>query len=192
MKIYQLKITLVGSKPPIWRRVLVKSDTLLSDLHLIIQTTMGWTNSHLHQFIVGHDSFQPEYEDMDDDGYSQPYTDKRINDFLKKENAKVVYEYDFGDSWYHDIVLEKILEEQKGTFYPVCIEGKNTCPFEDCGGIWGYEDLVKTLKNKKHPEYEEMKEWLELDEDEEFDPTIFFKDEVNEELKSENYGVFEF
>ncbi len=194
MKIYQLKITLVGSKPPIWRRVLVKSDTLLSGLHLIIQTTMGWTNSHLHQFIIGNDSFQPDYEDesMDDDGYSQPYTGKSLNDFLKKENSKIVYEYDFGDSWNHEIVLEKILEEEKGTFYPTCITGKNACPVEDCGGIWGYEDLVKVLKNKKHPEHEEMKEWVGLEEDEDFDPTEFDKEYINESLKSENFGVFEF
>lgn len=192
MKIYQLKITLVGSKPPIWRRFLVKSDTLLSDLHLIIQTTMGWTNSHLHQFIIGNDSFQPDYEGMDDDGYSQPYTDKRLNDFLENENSKLVYEYDFGDSWNHEIVLEKILEEDKNTFYPVCTDGKNTCPVEDCGGIWGYEDLVKVLKNKKHPEHEEMKEWLGLEEDEDFDPKEFNKEYINESLKLENYGVFEF
>jgi hypothetical protein len=192
MKIYQLKITLVGSKPPIWRRFLVKSDTLLSDLHLIIQTTMGWTNSHLHQFIIGNDSFQPDYEGMDDDGYSQPYTDKRLNDFLKKENSKIVYEYDFGDSWNHEIVLEKVLEEEKGTFYPTCVTGKNACPVEDCGGIWGYEDLIKVLKNKKHPEHEEMKEWVGLEEDEDFDPTEFDKEYINESLKSENFGVFEF
>ena len=182
MKIYQLKITLVGSKPPIWRRFLVKSDTLLSDLHLIIQTTMGWTNSHLHQFIIGNDSFQPDYEGMDDDGYSQPYTDKHLNDFLKKENSKIVYEYDFGDSWNHAIVLEKVLEEEKGTFYPTCITGKNACPVEDCGGIWGYEDLVKVLKNKKHPEHTEMKEWVGLEEDEDFDPTEFDKEHINESL----------
>ena len=192
MKIYQLKITLVGSKPSIWRRLLVKSDTLLSDLHLIIQTTMGWENSHLHQFIIGNDSFQPDYEGMDDDGYSQPYTDKRLNDFLKKENSKLVYEYDFGDSWNHEIVLEKILEEEKGMFYPICVTGKNACPVEDCGGIWGYEDLIKVLKNKKHPEHEEMKEWVGLEEDEDFDPTEFDKEDINEELKSENYGVFKF
>jgi hypothetical protein len=192
MKIYQLKITLVGSKPPIWRRFLVKSDTLLSDLHLIIQTTMGWTNSHLHQFIIGNDSFQPDYEGMDDDGYSQPYTDKHLNDFLKKENSKLVYEYDFGDSWNHEIVVEKILEEEKNIFYPVCTDGKNVCPVEDCGGIWGYEDLVKVLKNKKHPEHEEMKEWVGLEEDEDFDPTEFDKEYINESLKSENFGVFEF
>lgn len=190
MKIYQLKITLVGSKPPIWRRFLVKSDTLFSDLHLIIQTTMGWTNSHLHQFIIGNDSFQPDYEGMDDDGYSQPYTDKRLNDFLENENSKLVYEYDFGDSWNHEIVLEKILEEDKNIFYPVCTDGKNACPVEDCGGIWGYEDLVKVLKNKKHPEHEEMKEWLGLEEDEDFDPKEFNKEYINESLKSENYGVF--
>lgn len=192
MKIYLLKITLVGSKPSIWRRLLVKSDTLLSDLHLIIQTTMGWENSHLHQFIIGNDSFQPDYEGMDDDGYSQPYTDKRLNDFLKKENSKIVYEYDFGDSWNHEIVLEKVLEEEKGMFYPTCVTGKNACPVEDCGGIWGYEDLIKVLKNKKHSEHEEMKEWVGLEEHEDFDPTEFDKEDINEELKSENYGVFEF
>ena len=84
------------------------------------------------------------------------------------------------------------MEEDKNIFYPVCTDGKNACSVEDCGGIGGYEDLVKVLANKKHPEHEEMKEWLGLEEDEDFDPKEFDKEFINESLKSENFGVLEF
>jgi len=186
-KIYQLKITLIDSNPSIWRRILVKSDTLLPDLHKIIQSSMGWTNSHLHQFIHDDDFYIPKMEEDDfwDERNDIDYKEIKISDLLKKENDEMIYEYDFGDGWEHSITLEKILETNEKEQYPVCIDGKNACPPEDCGGIWGYMDIIEIMSNPKHKEFKEMKEWLGG----KLDPEAFDKDEVNELLRSENYGV---
>ncbi|MFA5924305.1 MAG: plasmid pRiA4b ORF-3 family protein [Methylococcaceae bacterium] len=79
---------------------------------------------------------------------------------LKKEKDTLIYEYDFGDSWEHKILLEKILTDDGKTVLPVCIKGKRASPPEDCGGIWGYEELLETISNPKHPDYNDMLEWL--------------------------------
>ena len=97
------------------------------------------------------------------------------------------YEYDFGDGWNHEIVLEKILPFDDKVEYPVCIKGKMNCPLEDCGGVWGYADLLKVLKNPQHKEYDELVDWVG---DEDFDPEYFDKDEVNELLREKNYGCW--
>ena len=189
-KIYQIQIALKRSKPKIWRRILAPSDLLLPDLHKIIQTTMGWTNSHLHQFIKDQTFYVRKteedmfWEDLDNVDYSNI----KISDLLKKEKDKIIYEYDFGDGWEHDIILEKIDPDIKYKDLPVCIAGKNHCPPEDCGGVWGYEDLLYILKNPDHEDYEDYMEWLGGD----FDPKYFNKNEVNEMLKLDDYGCFEF
>jgi len=103
---------------------------------------------------------------------------------MKKEKDVLLYEYDFGDGWEHEIILEKIIEEDEKNQIPRCIDGKQNCPPEDCGGIWGYEDLLKVIKDKKHDEYEEMMEWL----GEEFDPDYFNINEVNKLLKQKDFG----
>ncbi len=188
-KTYQIQIALRGSKPKIWRRILVPSDLLLSDFHKIIQTTMGWTNSHLHQFIKGRtfytrkmsgDDFWGEMDILD-------YSKMKLSDLLKKEKDKIIYEYDFGDGWEHDIILEKIDISEENKNIPTCLTGKNSCPPEDCGGIWGYLDMLEILKHPDHEEYEEYTEWL----GEEFDPKYFDKAEINEMLKTKDYGSFE-
>ena len=121
-KTYQIKISLRGSKPKIWRLILVPSDLLLSDFHKIIQTTMGWTNSHLHQFIknrtfysrrMADDDFWGEMDNVD-------YLKIKISDLLKKEKDRIIYEYDIGDSWEHDISLVKIEPNKDSGNIPVC------------------------------------------------------------------------
>ncbi len=188
-KTYQIQIALRGSKPKIWRRILVPSDLLLSDFHKIIQTTMGWTNSHLHQFIknqtfytrrMADDDFWEEMDNVD-------YSKTKISDLLKKEKDRIIYEYDFGDSWEHNIILEKIEENGMNEIIPTCLTGKNNCPPEDCGGIWGYSDMLEILKHPDHEEYEEYVEWL----GKEFDPKYFDKNEINEMLKTKDFGCFE-
>jgi hypothetical protein len=183
--IYQIKVSLEGAKPPIWRRLEVLPDTLLSDLHKIIQTTMGWMNGHLHQFRDGRQMYAPpsEYDD-----YSHDYTGLKLHDFLLRKGDKLRYEYDFGDSWSHLILLEAIKEKEKGVQYPICTKGKRACPPEDCGGVWGYMELIEIMKNKKHPQYQEMEEWLGYD----LEPELFELEEVNAGLRSDNYGVFEY
>ena len=187
--IYQIQIALKGFKPKIWRRILVASDLPLSDFHKIIQTTMGWTNSHLHQFIKNRTYYSPKMEDDDfwEESGSLHYEDLKISDLLEKEKDKIIYEYDFGDGWMHDIMLEKILPFDKNIKNPICIAGKNSCPPEDCGGIWGYAEIFEILSNPEHKEYESYVEWLGGD----FDPEFFDKEEVNELLQEEDYGCFE-
>src|ERR1035437_413441 len=151
-EIYQIQISLKGFTPKIWRRIQIFSDTLLPDLHRIIQTTMGWTNSHLHQFIKNGQFYSTP--SPDDEMDSIDYRKIKVVDLLKKEKDKIIYEYDFGDSWEHEILLEKILPIDLTTKYPVCLAGKMNCPPEDCGGVWGYSDMLAVLKDKSHEEYE--------------------------------------
>ena len=183
-KIYQVQISLKGSRPRIWRRLLVPSDTLLSDFHMIIQTAMGWTNSHLHQFVKDQTYYTVK---MEDDTYWNDYDNidykgLKISDLLSKGKENMIYEYDFGDGWEHKIVLEKILPFDEKIKYPVCTAGKMNCPPEDCGGIWGYYNMLEVLQNPEDEEYEDYSEWLGDD----FDPEYFDKDQVNRMLQNRN------
>jgi len=183
-EIYQIKISLKGFSPKIWRRLLVRSDILLPDLHKIIQTTMGWTNSHLHQFVKNQEYFALPSDDDWDAFPTHDYRKIKLNSLLKRTKDKLTYEYDFGDGWKHEILLEKILPFDESLKYPVCLAGKMSCPPEDCGGVWGYSDMLEILKDPEHEEYEKYLEWLGGD----FDPEDFDKDEVNEMLRTKNFG----
>ena len=187
-KRYLIQIALRGSKPKIWRRILVSSDLLLSDFHKIIQTTMGWTNSHLHQFIKNQAFYTQKM--VDDDFWEEmnniDYSKIKISDLLIEEKDKMIYEYDFGDGWQHNIILEKIDTTEENKIITTCLTGKNNCPPEDCGGIWGYVNILDILKHPDHEEYKECIEWF----GEEFDPKCFDKNEINKRLKSDNYGCF--
>lgn len=179
-QVYQLKITLLGSKPPIWRRVQAPSEITLERLHWVLQNAMGWTNSHMHQFKMGKIYYGATYpEDFDGMPETRDEREARLHDLVSRPKAKFVYEYDFGDGWEHEIMLEKILTPEPGTKYPVCIEGKRACPPEDCGGIWGYAELLDTIKDPNHPEHEDMLEWLGGD----FDPEAFNVEAVNKNLR---------
>jgi hypothetical protein len=121
-EIYQFKVTLENIKPPIWRRFQVVSNISLGKLHSVLQVVMGWTNSHLHQFVIN-----GEYYGMADAELGMDIADedkKKLNQIVKAEGAKFVYEYDFGDSWTHKLVLEKILPLETGVRYPRCIKEK--------------------------------------------------------------------
>jgi len=173
--IYQIKVTLRGSKPPIWRRIQVRSDTTLGELHHILQGVMDWAGYHLHQFIVGQTYYgvpHPDYGfDMADENRV------KLSQIVTGEKFKFVYEYDFGDSWEHILLVEKILPPEEGVQYPVCIKGKRACPPEDVGGIWGYYGYLEAIQNPDHPEHEMMLEWSG-----EMDPDAFDLDQVNKRL----------
>lgn len=176
MDIYQFKITLYESRPPIWRRVQVSSDISLHRLHKIIQTVMGWEDYHLHKFIVG-DSYygepDPYYDsDMDDD------KKVRLSEVVLGEGHWFDYEYDFGDSWLHRILMEKTLQPESGMKYPRLIKGKRACPPEDVGGMWGYEEFLEAIRDPGHPEHKDMLDWA----GDEFDPEEFDIDEINQRL----------
>ncbi len=177
--IYQLKISLKHSSPPIWRRVLVPASIELEDLHAVIQTVFGWTNSHLHQFVDGRTFYQPGGED---EGFpSMSVVDSvgvPLQSLLRKEKDKVVYEYDFGDSWEHQVLLEKVLPVDPEQRLPVCIKGKRACPPDDCGGIPGYFQILETLEGPNGEEKSALFEWLGGP----FDPEAFDLDEINTQL----------
>ena len=176
ISVYQLKVTLKNSKPPIWRRIQVNSDINLYRLHQNLQVMMGWTDSHLHQFIV-HGEY---YGTPDPDFEVTNETSIKLDRVVSEAGDKFVYEYDFGDSWEHSILVEKILQPETGVNYPICLTGKRACPPEDCGGIWGYGDLLEAIQDPAHPEHEEMLEWLGG----RFDPEEFDVDIVNQRLKT--------
>ncbi len=184
--IYQIKITLVGTKPPIWRRLLVSDRTLLPDMHYMIQDVMGWENCHLHQFI-----YKAEYlgdPRMFDDVEVLDYRKIRIGTILKKPKDSLKYEYDFGDGWMHEIVLQKIHPKVDGDTYPFFIDGERNCPPEDCGGIYGFEHFVRVMADPDHEQHQELLEWH----GEPYDPAHFDPMVVAQRFRCVNNGVYEF
>lgn len=176
--VLQLKITLKWSKPPIWRRVQVPANISLARLHQIIQDAMGWTDSHLHQFTI----HGKHYGTSNPDGYGPPVTSEsraKLNAVGLGEKSHFHYEYDFGDGWEHEIMLEKVLQPEKGARYPICVKGKGACPPEDIGGIPGYYHFLEVLDNPQDPEYADMVDWCGGD----FAPDAFDADEVNRRLE---------
>jgi hypothetical protein len=184
--IYQIQISLNEHTPKIWRQIQLKSDTLLSDLHKIIQTTMGWTNSHLHQFMKDGECYS-EPSPGDEELERIDYLKIKLSAMLKKEKDTFMYEYDFGDGWEHTIILEKILPVDLKTKYPVCLDGKMKCPPEDCGGVSGFKDMLKILKNKNHEEYQSYIVWLGG----EFNPKEFDLVKINKILRKRDFGCIE-
>jgi hypothetical protein len=176
--IYQFKITLNGIRPPIWRRFQVKSDITFHQFHSILQKVMGWYNVHLYHFDLGFTGItDAEFAAEFDDGIAQK---TKLNRYIREEKDKFRYEYDFGDGWDHTVILEKILPPEKGVRYPRCIKGKRACPPEDCGGVWGYAELLEILADPNNPEHDEYLEWLGGD----FDPEAFDLDKINRRLQA--------
>lgn len=173
--VYQLKITLRDIRPPVWRRVQVKDCTLLQ-LHNIIQTCMGWDGYHLHAFDIG----GVQYAEPDPDGMMECEDERRVrlSQIVDGGFKKFTYTYDFGDNWDHVIQVEKTLPAEAGVRYPRCVTGKRACPPEDCGGPWGYAELLEALTDPNHERHEELLDWVGG----EFDPEAFDVDAVNEEL----------
>lgn len=165
-KVYQLKITLVGTEPPVWRRVLVPGDTNLGSLHWVIQYVMGWSNSHLHMFHVGKTSIAPRGAGLDGVADERKFM---LWDIARKTGSKFFYEYDMGDSWGHEVKVEAIAPAIPAFKGPECLAGAGACPPEDCGGIGGYEDLLAAVRDPKHEQHDEMVDWV----GEDFDPAAF-------------------
>jgi hypothetical protein len=177
--VYQLKIALLDIRPQIWRQVVVPADIRLDRLHIVFQAALGWTNSHLHSFGIGETEYSMPYEEGDLEELTMEDEQKvRLNDLVTEVKAHFGYDYDFGDSWQHLVTVEKILSADPDVRYPVCLAGNRSCPPEDCGGVWGYAELLKVFKNPKHPEYKDMKEWVGR----RFDPEAFDLERINKEL----------
>jgi len=176
--IHRLKVTLRGSKPPIWRRFEVPSDITLAGLHSVIQLGFGWEDCHLWVF----ETPAGRYGGSDPDLEIRSAAHKKLSAVADWPGDKLRYEYDFGDGWDHDIVIEAVQPAEPGVAYPRCIRGKRACPPEDCGGIWGYYELLNTLANPRHDNHAQMLFWLGISSAADFDPDRFDLDEANSYL----------
>lgn len=181
--LYELKVTLKGvSKPPVWRRLLVPADIMLDDLSAVIQRAMGWHGGHLHSFANGMTEFGPDEADLG----SADEADFELADLMQSPGAHLLYTYDFGDDWDHEIKLEKIIEPGTPAAsrpVPQCLAGKGECPPEDCGGAYGYAELKAALADPSHEDHDDLLDWLGLDDPSGFDPAGFTPDEANARLR---------
>ena len=170
-RVYQFKITLKNTQPPTWRRIQVK-DCTLDKLHEHIQTAMGWTNSHLHDFKINGKNYGDPMlldENFEEFDYGDS-TDTKTSEILPKcgKRFSFDYQYDFGDSWHHEVLFEGCLRAERGKRYPVCIEGARACPPEDVGGTTGYEEYLEAMADPEHERYDEFMGWRGP-----FDPEAF-------------------
>lgn len=184
--VFQLKITLLDTKPPIWRRVLVDGRSTLDHLHEVIQAAFGWWNYHLHEFEVGRTRYG--IPDPDED-WGEPPGDERATrlDAIANVGSSFRYTYDFGDGWEHRVVVEKVFPSTADIALPACIDGRRACPPEDCGGTWGYRELLEILADPTHAEHGERREWLGRP----FDPNAFDSSEFEDNLSNGRLAVFD-
>ena len=179
MDIYQLKVTLIQSDPPIWRRLQVRGDSTLGQLHRVLQVAMGWRDRHLHQFTIGGREYgRPDRDDWFELGEMIDENRVKLADLVKDTGAQFIYEYDFADSWEHVVLVEAMLPLAPGQRYPRCLAGERACPPEECGGIRGYHKMLEEVRNPDDPEHEYTLAWLGSD----FDPEAFDLERVNQEL----------
>ena len=163
--IVSLKVTLKGTKQPVWRRLLVPGSMTLGALSKVILTAMGWDGDHLHAFNVD----GRRYGDPAMTDHVADENRVTLNGVVKSGVKRFGYDYDFGDGWEHIVAIEKTLAPVPGQAYPACVDGKRNCPPEDCGGVWGYAEILEMLADPAHPGREERLEWL----GDEFDPEEF-------------------
>jgi hypothetical protein len=174
--VFQIRVSLADVEPLVWRRLLVPQEVTLPRLHQILQVTMGWTDSHLHQFLVG----DVRFAEPDSEFPPGPIDYRRItlNQIAPRPGAVCVYEYDFGDGWEHLVEVEQAVPAVEAGSVPRCVGGERTCPPEDCGGPPGYEELLRALRDPTHPEHEEYRQWVGPG----FDPRAFDVVLVNKKL----------
>ena len=156
MNVITMKVTLRGTKPPVWRRLAMLGTMTLGDLHRAIQAAMGWHDSHLHAFDIGGEEFG-------DPGTVDDVSDENrvtLNGLLRSPVVRFTYTYDFGDNWEHTVAFEKSEPAAEGAAYPICTTGKRNCPPEDCGGVCGYQELLAILADPAHPDHAEYTEQI--------------------------------
>jgi Plasmid pRiA4b ORF-3-like protein len=175
--VFQIKITLRGIDPPIWRRIQTK-DCTLEKLHALIQVAMGWEFEHPYRFEIGGVEFADVETNEEEEVRDVRAT--KLSDITPASHRRprFYYEYDFGDEWVHQLIVEERLSPQVGVAHPRCIAGARACPPEDCGGPWGYADLLDALQDSSHPYHNERLEWVGG----EFDSEAFDLEMVNKQL----------
>lgn len=174
--VYQLKVSLKGIRPPIWRRLQVPCDVTLARLHKVIQIAMGWGGYHFHEFRVGRRRYGVPDPEVPWDVLSE--RSARLFQVAPGPKSRIAYTYDFGDGWEHDILVEKVLPAPADTQCPVCTDGRRACPPEDCGGAWGYSEILQALQDPENPDNSERLDWL----GDGFDPEAFDLEGINRRL----------
>ncbi len=182
--VYQLKVTLVDSDPPIWRRILVPADMSLARLHDVLQVAMGWQDAHLHAFNVDGEEYAPP--EVSEDLETGDERKVKLAQALHAPGDAMLYTYDMGDNWEHEVLLERVLSpgEEQGQV-PRVTEGKRAGPPEDVGGVWGYDDFLQAIRDPENPEHEEYLDWV----GEDFDPEAFDLQAVNRGLQRLRHTV---
>jgi hypothetical protein len=180
-QVFQFKIELHEITPMIWRRILVPAYYNFWDLHVAIQDSMGWQDSHLHHFEVRGKGKRkrtqigiPDFDMISDLEEVYPGWEIPVFAYFNDLGVAAKYLYDYGDSWMHTVKLEGYLIQEKGIEYPICIGGERACPPEDCGGLPGYYNVIDTISDPTNDDYEEMKRWIGKD----WNPEWFYKDLV--------------
>ncbi len=182
-KYFTLRVSLKGTEPEVWREIVVHESLSFYDLHEVIQVAMGWYNCHLFAFQFGRDIRLSCVDPNESFGMIEELDAARykLSKFVEKPRQKFTYEYDFGDTWIHEIKVVKVTPvEGKPLFKSTILDGANACPPEDCGGIPGFHNLKLAIADPKHPDHKDLKEWLGFD----FDPTKFNLKEVHNILES--------
>jgi hypothetical protein len=189
--VYQVKIVLRGIEPPIWRCIQVPEDYTFWDLHVAIQDAMGWLDYHLHAFeITNRSSHRRDTIGIPDDewedeihvlaGWQIP-----ISTYFGPDNRVANYLYDFGDSWEHTVTVEKVLARDGAVRYPVCLDGARRGPPEDCGGVPGYEQLLRILADPANEDRESMLAWI----GEPYDAEAFAPEQVRFDDPDERWKI---
>jgi hypothetical protein len=176
--IYQLKVTLCEVELPVWRRIQVPASTYLDDLHLMLQATMGWQNCHLHSFTINGVNYGEPDPDFDEPSLQEEWH-FTLRQLIRRQGRRFRYQYDFGDDWNHEIVVERIMNPEDGVDYPVCVAGERACPPEDVGGSMGYEDFIEAIEDPDHEEHESCLTWVGG----KFDPEAFNIKKINRQLR---------
>lgn len=164
--VHVLRVSLRDVEPQVWRRLVVRSEMPLSTLNYALEVVMGWDGDHVHMFDTGETLFGERHENA---GYLTDERSATVCAVLPRVGASLRWDYDFGDGWQHDVVVEAIEPQVAGHRYPMCLDGARACPPEDCGGPPGYAHLLAVLVDPKHREHDEMLEWT----GDEFDPEVF-------------------
>jgi hypothetical protein len=180
MEVFAIKITLLGTRPPVWRRILVDREITLSNLHRTLQTVMGWENSHLHHFFLPR-----QWNRNHQRGHGTKIANEsrtRVGDVIGTAGDRLLYEYDFGDGWQHELLLEEVLLGDE-SFREICVAGERCCPPEDSGGPQGFAELLEAMADANHPDHEDVCVWLG-----DFAPESFSKEKINRRLGRRKHG----
>ena len=154
---FRLRIQLIDVDPGIWRRILVPGSIRMSKLAEILLAAMGWSNSHLHAFTIGDQRYGMNYDD-----FPEGEIDEKSVTVLQalRDVHRFTFEYDFGDSWDHEIVIEELTKSPVGLKYAVCLDGANACPPDDVGGTWGYGEFLDAMADPTHSQHATYLEWV--------------------------------